>query len=110
MRRSRRAVRHAGTVGGDDANLVSSHPAFPTDPLSDDTDAIRSDAIRDDVAHDPSVVPRRGGEGGSATLQPDAAGEPVIATRSADDSDVGWGDRETGSNDDRLRQDKPPHW
>ena len=110
MRRSRRAVRHAGTVGGDDANLVSSHPAFPAGPLSDDTEAIRSDAIRDDVAHELRVVPGRAGEGGSATVQPDAAREPVIATRSADDSDVGWGDREPGSNDDRLRQDKPPHW
>jgi len=108
-RRSRRAVRHAGTVGGDDANLVSSHPAFPAGPLRD-TDAIRGDAVRDDVAHDPTAVTGRAGEGGSATAQPDAAREPAVATRSADDSDVGWGDRAAGSNDDRLHQDKPPHW
>ncbi|GEK21401.1 hypothetical protein [Cellulomonas xylanilytica] len=81
-RRPRRAVRHAGTVGGDDANLVSSHPVQPTAP---------------------DTVP---------TTPPDrtAAPEPAVPTRSADDSDVGWGDREAGSNDDRLHQDKPPHW
>jgi len=38
------------------------------------------------------------------------ASDPVVATRSADDSDVGWGERDGGSNDDRLSQDKPPHW
>ncbi|NUU16909.1 hypothetical protein HP550_06555 [Cellulomonas humilata] len=76
-RRPRRAVRHAGTVGGDDANLVSTHPAAET------------------------PVPT-----GSATPAP----EPAVARRSVDDSDVGWGDRDAGSNDDRLSQDKPPHW
>lgn len=76
-RRPRRAVRHAGTVGGDDANLVSTHPAVET----------------------PAPT-------GSAAPAP----EPVVARRSVDDSDVGWGDREAGSNDDRLSQDKPPHW
>jgi len=50
----------------------------------------------------------RAGDGRTSTVQPPH--EPVVATRSADDSDVGWGDRETGSNDDRLHQDKPPHW
>ena len=79
-RRPRRAVRHAGTVGGDDANLVSTHPA-----------------------PEPAVS--------AAPSRPAApAPEPVVARRSADDSDVGWGDREAGSNDDRLSQDKPPHW
>ena len=48
----------------------------------------------------------RAGDDRPSNIQP----EPVIATRSADDSDVGWGDREAGSNDDRLHQDKPPHW
>lgn len=78
-RRSRRVVRPAGTVGGDDANLVSSHPA---------------------VAADPPPVGK--------PVAPVA--EPVVGGRSADDTDVGWGDREAGSNDDRLTQDKPPHW
>ena len=80
MRRSRRAVRHAGTVGGDDANLVSTHPALPTD----------------DAPAPAATTP--------------SGPDPVVPVRSADDSDVGWGDREAGSNDDRLSQDKPPHW
>ena len=81
-RRPRRAVRHAGTVGGDDANLVSTHQSVRVETPGPDTP--------------PAAV----------TPSP----EPVVATRSADDSDVGWGDREAGSNDDRLHQDKPPHW
>ena len=99
-RRPRRAVRHAGTVGGDDANLVSTHPT-PRD------DATRDDATRDLVAGDTGHAVG-GGAGGTTNVRP--AHEPVVATRSADDSDVGWGDREAGSNDDRLHQDKPPHW
>jgi hypothetical protein len=80
VRRPRRAVRPAGTVGGDDALLVSTHPA-----------------VTPRVPHSPAppAAPRA---------------EPVVASRSLDDSDVGWGDREAGSNDDRLSQDKPPHW
>ena len=78
-RRSRRVVRPAGTVGGDDANLVSSHPAIAAVPPSAGTP----------VAPTP---------------------EPVVGGRSVDDTDVGWGDREASSNDDRLSQDKPPHW
>ncbi|WP_315094675.1 hypothetical protein [uncultured Cellulomonas sp.] len=81
VRRSRRAVRHAGTVGTDDAVLVSTHPALPTSPAPT-------------AAPEPSVT----------------AAEPVVATRSADDTDVGWGEAEGGSNDDRLSRDKPPHW
>ena len=81
--RSRRVVRPAGTVGGDDANLLSTHPA-----LAGGT----SDA-------------------GPASSAPATPGpEPVVATRSVDDTDVGWGDRDGSSNDDRLSQDKPPHW
>ena len=81
-RRPRRAVRHAGTVGGDDANLLSTFPALA------DTGSSAGPPTR-------SAAPVR---------------EPVVATRSADDSDTGWGDRQVDSNDDRLSQDKPPHW
>lgn len=45
-------------------------------------------------------VVRRGGEDQ----------EPVTPRRSADDSDTGWGDRPTESNDERLLRDVPPHW
>jgi hypothetical protein len=103
-------VRHAGTVGGDDANVVSTHPALPVDgaaPAPGTRDAgRRGDVPRDRAAGD-ATDSRPAGDV-STTVAP--AHEPAIATRSADDSDVGWGDREAGSNDDRLHQDKPPHW
>ncbi|HEY0186907.1 MAG TPA: hypothetical protein VGC67_05420 [Cellulomonas sp.] len=35
---------------------------------------------------------------------------PLIPDRSADDSDTGWGEQGTGSNDERLLRDVPPHW
>ncbi|MGY4643653.1 hypothetical protein [Cellulomonas sp. URHB0016] len=82
-RSPRRAVRRSGTVGTDDAALVSTLPAFPTD--------------------DPSPP---------AAVLPGAPADPVspaTAVRSADDSDVGWGGG-GDTNDDRLHQDKPPHW
>jgi SAM-dependent methyltransferase len=34
---------------------------------------------------------------------------PVLPVRSSDEADVGWGDR-WGSNDQRLLEDRPPHW
>lgn len=81
VRRSRRAVRHAGTVGGDDANLVSVLPALTSDADTPPTEQAATPAPRT---------------------------SPLA--RSDDDTDVGWGERETGTNDDRLTTDKPPHW
>lgn len=48
-----------------------------------------------------------GATGRRRHVVPDDA--PVIPDRSADDSDLGWGDG-PDSNDDRLRRDVPPHW
>jgi len=79
----RRAVRRAGTVGNDDAILVSTLPAFP------DGDDPR-----------PTIAP---------PATPSGVPDPAVAIRSADDSDVGWGGSDD-SNDDRLHRDKPPHW
>ncbi|WP_456788387.1 hypothetical protein [Cellulomonas sp. P5_C5] len=137
-RRPRRAVRLAGTVGGDDANLISSHPSLATatpaaaTPAAATSDLATSepaalvdgtpdDATPDDATLDPGTPddatlddwhPDSGAasarEGGPRSVP--TGPDPVIATRSADDSDVGWGDRATDSNDDRLHQDKPPHW
>ena len=83
-RRPRRAVRQAGTVGGDVANLVSVLPAVTRDVQSE----------RPAGVQDGARPPARSGR----------------LDRSADDTDVGWGEREAGSNDDRLAADKPPHW
>jgi len=34
---------------------------------------------------------------------------PIVPEQTADDTDRGWGER-AGSNDDRLLEDRPPHW
>ena len=100
-------MRHAGTVGDDDAHLVSTHPA-----LGVETPGV--EPPRDDAPRDADADAEAGDGAASGRAVDDRPSsiqsEPVIATRSADDSDVGWGDREAGSNDDRLHQDKPPHW
>ena len=35
---------------------------------------------------------------------------PALPLRSLDDSDTGWGERDEPDDDERLRQDQPPHW
>jgi hypothetical protein len=35
--------------------------------------------------------------------------EEVLPQQTRDDTDQGWGERPT-SNDDRLLEDRPPHW
>jgi hypothetical protein len=37
------------------------------------------------------------------------ASEPLLAEQSREDTDAGWGDYPR-HNDDRLHQDRPPHW
>jgi hypothetical protein len=34
---------------------------------------------------------------------------PVLPDQTADDTDRGWGEW-TGSDDDRLLRERPPHW
>lgn len=34
----------------------------------------------------------------------------VIPERSADDSDLGWGDRDGADRDEEFLRDRPPHW
>jgi hypothetical protein len=36
-------------------------------------------------------------------------GEPMLPEQTRDDTDHGWGERPTG-NDDRLIEERPPHW
>ncbi|WP_034591245.1 hypothetical protein [Hamadaea tsunoensis] len=40
-------------------------------------------------------------------LEPDDA--PILPDQTVDDTDAGWGES-AGSNDDRLLEDRPPHW
>jgi len=84
-RRPRRAVRPPGTVGTDESVLRTTLPAAP--------------------APEPPHVP----VAGPGRRAGDREGDALLAVRSADDSDVGWGDG-PDRNDERLRRDKPPHW
>jgi hypothetical protein len=36
--------------------------------------------------------------------------EPVLPSGTSDESDIGWGDQPEPDSDDRLREDRPPHW
>jgi hypothetical protein len=35
--------------------------------------------------------------------------QAILPDQTADDTDVGWGERRR-TNDDRLLDDRPPHW
>jgi hypothetical protein len=35
--------------------------------------------------------------------------EPILPETTVDDTDAGWGER-SGGNDDRLLDERPPHW
>ncbi|AEI11080.1 hypothetical protein [Cellulomonas gilvus] len=83
-RAPRRAVRPAGTVGNDDAVLLSTHAAAVPPPGA------------------PPAAP-------PAPSAPPTS-DPLLGLRSADDTDTGWGERGTDDNDARLHRDRPPHW
>lgn len=95
QRRPRRAVRAPGTVGSDESVLRSTVPAVaPTGEPSTSADAPPSPAADRRTGATPST----------------AADDLWRTTRSADDSDHGWGREDAGPDDDRLRREKPPHW
>jgi hypothetical protein len=39
----------------------------------------------------------------------DVDDQPVLPDQTRDDTDSGWGERDS-RNDDRLREDRPPHY
>jgi hypothetical protein len=39
----------------------------------------------------------------------DLVDDDVLPQQTSDDTDYGWGER-PGSNDDRLLEERPPHW
>ncbi|MBD7917142.1 hypothetical protein H9657_02470 [Cellulomonas sp. Sa3CUA2] len=120
-RRPRRAVRPSGTVGTDESVLHAHLPAFPsaTGPAregaaaahrapADAPDADAPDADVPDAVASGAVTDATGGPGATGTGV--TVDDLWRATRSADDSDHGWGREESSSNDERLRREKPPHW
>lgn len=42
-------------------------------------------------------------------VEPSDDDVPVLPDQTRDDTDAGWGER-NGGNDDRLLEDRPPHW
>ena len=96
-------MRPAGTVGGDDAHLVSTLPAIEA-PVSA---ALPNQGLSSSPPNQPGV----------SSAPPPVAARPDVPAQhpggldvSADDTDVGWGERGQGTNDERLSADKPPHW
>ncbi|MER7213570.1 hypothetical protein [Streptosporangium sp. NPDC000239] len=37
-------------------------------------------------------------------------GPPILPDQTGDDTDIGWGTWREPSDDDRLLEDRPPHW
>lgn len=59
-----------------------------------------------DTLNDPV---RPGDDDRTVTFDDDDA--PLLPEQTRDDTDHGWGDRDRdGANDERLLQDRPPHW
>lgn len=88
--RPRRAVRPSGTVGTDETVLRSVLPAAVPAPHA---------------PHGPGASAPAVTTGAGAAETP-----PALPVRSLDDGDLGWGGVPDESNDERLRQDVPPHW
>lgn len=112
-RRPRRAVRPPGTVGTDEAVMRAAFPA-PADAPGDTSATSpgggatsgQAPAAEAEVAQDAVA----GAAPGHVVPAVAATDDLWRRTRSADDSDRGWGREEPSSNDERLRREKPPHW
>lgn len=63
------------------------------------------DATKEREPAQPLADPAQAGAG----VKRRAPRPPVVPNRSADDTDVGWGDRESDRDADILRE-RPPHW
>ena len=46
---------------------------------------------------------------GERTVDFESEEAPLLPEQTRDDTDAGWGER-AGGNDDRLREERPPHW
>jgi hypothetical protein len=73
-------------------------------PLPPEAYAIASSAVASAVvAPSPSVL-------STPVNGPEDDEPPILPTRSDDDKDEGWGDRDPDNRDEELRRDRPPHW
>jgi hypothetical protein len=63
----------------------------------------------------PEQEPEQEPEQSPAAGPPDAARPaadpgPVLPQRGSDETDAGWGERPEPDDDERLRQERPPHY
>ena len=102
--------------GASAAEAASEDQAAADAAVGDEPDAARSEA--DEPEADPSDTdeaeadPEPEPEAGRPTLPVSSRGtdRPLIPTRSRDDMDEGWSDREGSSRDDDILRERPPHW
>jgi len=43
-------------------------------------------------------------------MRPDPGDEAVLPARTEDETGIGWGEDPEPDDDERLRQERPPHW
>jgi hypothetical protein len=75
-----------------------------TTTLGSPTGAIRAYPLGVDILDGPSGV-----SDDDRTVDFDVDDLPVLPEQTSDDTALGWGDP-AGVNDDRLLEDRPPHW
>jgi hypothetical protein len=54
--------------------------------------------------------PRTRGDGITRPDPAEADDKPVLPVKSVDETSVGWGEAPEADDEERLRQDRPPHW
>jgi hypothetical protein len=60
------------------------------------------------VPEDPQQPKQPKDQGPAKPPAPDQ--RPVLPERSSDETDAGWGERPEPDDDERLRQERPPHY
>jgi hypothetical protein len=55
-------------------------------------------------------VPRKRDDGTARPGPAPADDKPVLPVKSTDETSVGWGEAPEPDDEERLRQDRPPHW
>ena len=120
------AYSGSGAVGGDDSGRAASAPASGRRQYASScwssaageltsTDGTQRRAADDgcgagllSLAVDILDDPERGSDG-DREVDFDSDEAPLIPEQTRDDTERGWGERDV-SNDERLLEDRPPHW
>ncbi len=94
-------------AGADAAEAAQAHEASEADEASEaeeaaDVDEDSDDAAPDEAADEDDHLP--------TPARPQGADRPLIPTRAWEDEDAGWGDGYSGSREDDILREKPPHW